>query len=71
MPYGDRFRKHRRLIAQVLNSQAVTAYRDYQMNNTSQLLKNLLRNPNSFELHVVRLDHPHFHFPRQGSDIMS
>lgn len=54
MPYGDRFRKHRRLISQVLNSQAVMAYHGLQMNSSKELLKNLLANPEDFEQHIER-----------------
>ena len=54
MPYGDRFRKHRRLMAQVLNSQAIDVYRDFQVNNTKVLLKNLLRDPEKFDQHILR-----------------
>ena len=54
MPYGDRLRKHRRLISQVLNSQAIVAYRDYQMANTKHLLKNLLHSPDKFDHHILR-----------------
>lgn len=54
MPYGDRFRKHRRLMKQVLNSQAILVYRDFQTNNTKQLLKNLLNGPEKFEQHILR-----------------
>lgn len=54
MPCGDRFRKHRRLMSQVLNSQAVVAYRDYQTNNTKQLLKDLYKEPKKFEYYILR-----------------
>ena len=54
MPYGERFRKHRRLMSQVLNSQAISVYRDLQMNNTKQLLKNLLMEPVQFDHHILR-----------------
>ena len=54
MAYGDRFRKHRRLISQVLNSQAVVAYRDLQVNYTKVLLKDLLNSPEKFDHHILR-----------------
>ena len=54
MPYGDRFRKHRRLMAHVLNSQAIGVYRDLQVNNTKGLLKNLLFDPEKFDQHIFR-----------------
>ena len=54
MPYGDRFRKHRRLMSQVLNSQAIGVYRDFQSNNTKDLLKNLLHEPEKFDQHILR-----------------
>lgn len=53
MPYGERFRKHRRLISQVLNSQAIGVYKDFQMNNTKELLKNLLKEPEKFDSHIL------------------
>lgn len=54
MPYGDRFRKHRRLISQVLNSQAISDYRELQVNNTKGLIKSLLHEPEKFEHHILR-----------------
>ena len=54
MPYGDRFRKHRRLMSQVLNSQAVVAYRELQTNSTKGLLKSLLDSPERFDHHILR-----------------
>lgn len=54
MPYGERFRKHRRLMSQVLNSQAILVYRDFQVNNTNMLLQNMLREPEKFERHIFR-----------------
>ena len=54
MAYGDRFRKHRRLMSQVLNSQAVAAYRDLQVNYTKILLKDLLDSPAKFDHHLLR-----------------
>ena len=54
MPYGDRFRKHRRLMAQVLNSQAVGIYRDLEFKAAKQLLKKLLREPKKFDHHIVQ-----------------
>ena len=53
MPYGDRFRKHRRLMSQVLNSQAVWVYRDLEVNITKELLKSLLNDPKEFDHHIL------------------
>ena len=54
LPYGDRFRKHRRLISQVLNSQAVFAYHGLQENSTRRLVKGILNDPKSFDKLVFR-----------------
>ena len=54
MGYGERFRKHRKLISQVLNSQAVSTYRDVQANNAKALLRDLLDQPEKFDHLVLR-----------------
>ena len=54
MPYGDRFRKHRRLISQVLNLQAVVQFRGLQTSVAQRLLKDLLSEPEKFEHHILR-----------------
>lgn len=54
MPYGYRFRKHRRLMMQILNSQAIAVYRDLQMGSAKGLLKNLLRQPENFDRYILR-----------------
>ena len=58
MRYGERFRKHRRLVSQVLNSQAIPAYREIQMNGTKKLLKDLRSNPDKFDQLTLRYAHP-------------
>ena len=45
MPYGDRFRKHRRLMSQILNSQAIHVFQELQINSANSLLKDLLTHP--------------------------
>ena len=54
LPYGDRFRKHHRLMSQVLNSQAIGAFRGLQTNTVKMLLKGLLDHPKNFEHHIMR-----------------
>ena len=54
LPYGDRFRKHRRLMSQVLNPHAIEAYRGLQSNNIRVLLKELLDRSEDFEHHIMR-----------------
>ena len=58
LPYGDRFRKHRRLMSQVLNSQAIGAYRELQTINVKVLLRSLLDRPENFEHHILRFVTP-------------
>ena len=58
LPYGDRFRKHRRLMSQVLNSHAIGAYRELQTNNVKVLLRGLLDHPENFEHHILRFVAP-------------
>ena len=41
-------------MSQVLNSQAIGVYRDFQVNNTKQLLSNLLEEPEKFDQHILR-----------------
>ena len=60
LPYGERFRKHRRLISQVLNSQAVVSYRELQSSNVKALLRNLLDHPEKFENHILRFVNLHY-----------
>ena len=47
-------------MSQVLNSQAVLAYRELQTTRAGALLKNLLDHPESFELHILRYDHIYY-----------
>ena len=54
LPYGDRFRKHRKLVTQVLSAQAVLAYHDLQTNNTKKLIQGIFSEPNKFDHLVFR-----------------
>ncbi|KAI5115931.1 hypothetical protein M0805_002081 [Coniferiporia weirii] len=55
LPYGNRFRTQRRLMQQYFNSQAVVAFRPYQIEEIKTLLKNLLGSPENFVHHINRM----------------
>ena len=54
LPYGDRFRKHRRLMQQHFNVQAVVNFRNLQKAEIYTLLQNLLIAPGQFRHHFHR-----------------
>lgn len=55
IPYGDRFRKHRKMIQQHFNSQqAVLRFREVQRSEICVLLLNLLQSPKDFDCHIKR-----------------
>lgn len=41
-------------MSQILNSQAIVVYREFQINNTKGLLKDILREPEKFDQHIFR-----------------
>ncbi len=56
MPYGDRFRRHRKWMYDgVGNKDRLRSYQDLQREGVNNLLRNLLRNPHEF------LDHVHLY----------
>ncbi|THH18237.1 hypothetical protein EW146_g2711 [Bondarzewia mesenterica] len=54
MPYGERFRKHRKLIQEAFTPQAILAFRPLQRMETCMLLLGLLEKPQSFMALVRR-----------------
>ncbi|KAI0334310.1 cytochrome P450 [Cubamyces sp. BRFM 1775] len=53
MPYGERFRKHRRWMHEMVGTkERLEAHRDIQMREVHNLVKNLLREPERFTEHV-------------------
>lgn len=54
LPYGDKFRKHRRMMQQHFNSQAVVGFRPFQRVEVHTLLDNLLKSPQNFVQHFHR-----------------
>ncbi|ETW79741.1 cytochrome P450 monooxygenase 105 [Heterobasidion irregulare TC 32-1] len=54
LPYGERFRKHRRLIQEAFSPQAILAFRPLQRMEACTLLLGLLESPDSFMGHVRR-----------------
>ncbi|TDL28096.1 cytochrome P450 [Rickenella mellea] len=56
LPYGDRFRKYRRLMQQHFNSTAVNKFKPLQIEETHRFLKNMLDSPEQFERHIHLLN---------------
>lgn len=54
LPYGDRFRKHRKMIQQHFNAQAVVRFQPLQRTEIYVLLHNLLKSPEVFDNHIKR-----------------
>ena len=54
LPYGARFRKHRRLIQDGFNQNAILAYRPTQEQESIILLDGFLKTPTAFIPHVRR-----------------
>lgn len=52
MPYGPRWRAHRRLFNDFINSSTVNNYDASQVKVISNFLVNLHRNPEGFQEHV-------------------
>ena len=52
--YGDRFRKHRKLMQLHWNQQATMFYRPTQRVEIHTLLDNLMRDPKNYGEHVKR-----------------
>jgi hypothetical protein len=58
LPYGPRFRKHRRLILDHFN-RGVNSFRPTQRNEAYILLHDLLETPDAFLQHIRRWSHSH------------
>ncbi|KAI5122656.1 hypothetical protein M0805_007918 [Coniferiporia weirii] len=54
LPYGDLFRKHRRMMQKYFGQQAVTSFRSTQEIEVRRLLQNLLAKPDDFIGHIHR-----------------
>ncbi|EGN94698.1 hypothetical protein SERLA73DRAFT_187752 [Serpula lacrymans var. lacrymans S7.3] len=54
MPYGDRFRRHRRLIQDHFSRSMVESFRPIQTQEVHNLLNGLLENPELFSTHIRR-----------------
>lgn len=52
--YGDRFRRHRKLLQQHWNAQSALSYRPAQRMETHVMLQNLLDTPEKFQKHIER-----------------
>ncbi|KIJ62862.1 hypothetical protein HYDPIDRAFT_30008 [Hydnomerulius pinastri MD-312] len=52
LPYGPIWRKHRKVMHQALNLQAVLNYRHIQLNKVRQLVWNILQAPDEMEAHL-------------------
>ncbi|KAI5122653.1 hypothetical protein M0805_007915 [Coniferiporia weirii] len=55
LPYGERFRKHRRMMQQHFNSHAVSAFRSIQTGQVHDFLRRVLVKPENFRKDVHRL----------------
>jgi cytochrome P450 len=54
LPYGERWRHHRRLTHQVVGTQAVRAYRPFQAAEISIMLQDLLLDPERYVKAIER-----------------
>ncbi|KAL0957041.1 hypothetical protein HGRIS_003141 [Hohenbuehelia grisea] len=55
MPYGDTWRKHRRIFHQAFKPEAVRTYRPLQSQKVHEALKMILRDPSRFQQHYYVL----------------
>jgi len=51
MPYGDRWRKHRRIYQQSFRANVSRGYRPIQAQKVMEMLRNLLTTPDEFREH--------------------
>jgi cytochrome P450 len=61
LPYGDRFRRQRRLVQNHFNQQAVAAYQPVQQKEIYGMVNRLMKTPEEFVHHIhrhVRLSAP-------------
>ena len=52
LPYGDRWRLHRRLFHQAFNMNAAMTFRPTQMKKAHELIINLMNTPDDFMTHL-------------------
>ncbi|EEB95853.1 hypothetical protein MPER_05113, partial [Moniliophthora perniciosa FA553] len=55
MPYGDRWRRHRKLFQEGLRDSAIAEYIPVQLEKTQEFLANLLKDPDNFRVHIQTL----------------
>lgn len=51
LQYGDEWREHRRVLHQKYRPDAAFAYRPVQLTKIQELMKNILEDPENFEVH--------------------
>lgn len=56
LPYGERWRRQRRLMQRYFDPQAVNTFRSQQESEVKRLLKRLLANPQDFQRSVKRYE---------------
>jgi cytochrome P450 len=52
IPYGPKWRKHRKAMHYALNPTAMVSYRGIQLAKVHQLVKNLMHAPDEMEVHL-------------------
>ncbi|ESK81499.1 cytochrome p450 [Moniliophthora roreri MCA 2997] len=55
MPYGETWRRHRRLFQEGLRDSAIADYIPVQLEKTQEFLVNLLKDPDNFRVHIRTL----------------
>lgn len=69
LPYGDRFRKHRKWLLDAFQSKAnLVGYYPIQRRETYTLLSGLCESPELFVDHIKRYVSYNLHMLRQGND---
>ncbi|KAF8137299.1 cytochrome P450 [Boletus edulis] len=56
LPYGDRWRLHRRFFHQAFRADSVARFAPLQQQKSFQLLRHLLEEPNQFSEHIFDID---------------
>jgi len=54
MPYGKRFRQHRRMLNEYLNQEKCVGYRALQVAEAKRLVINILKKPEAYTDHLSR-----------------
>lgn len=55
LPYGEKFRRQRKMMHRHFSSEAVVRFRPLQRSELFTLLENLVRSPENFSQHICRL----------------